>query len=421
MPQIIVPPHIRQIAQQLTAHGFETVVVGGSVRDALLGRAAKDWDLATSALPSEVQVIFPQTVATTRFGTALIPVEGELIEVTTYRTEADYDDFRRPSTIDYTQDLRVDLSRRDLTINAIAYDPVSDELIDPFNGREDLNKGLLRAVGVAADRFHEDALRLLRVVRFISSLGFSVETETAWAISQNAHLANHLASERIGTEIKRLLAGPYYQAALDRAMDFGLLKYLLPEFTSPNDLDHVNRAVQALPVTGASYEARWAALLHNHQYDTDATQMAQRAAWRLGVWALGDDLGQRVAQIILASLVEEGYTGQTEADLWRALRPFSPEIFLEGLLVRDACWQAQSISAPNFAQFDSQAIALYNSGLPRNLAELNINGDDLIALGLKPGRKLGDLLDELLEATTDRLVANEYEALVKLARTSINL
>ena len=418
MPLIYVPAHIKQIAQQLTAHGFETVVVGGSVRDSLLGRAAKDWDLATSALPSEVQVIFPQTVATTRFGTALIPVEHELIEVTTYRTEADYDDFRRPSTIGFTQDLRVDLSRRDLTINAMAYDPVRDELIDPFDGQADLARRLLRAVGVATDRFHEDALRLLRVVRFISSLGFEVESETAWAISQNAPLAEHLASERVGTEIKRLLAGPYYQVALDRAMDFGLLTHILPEFGA-DSLDHANQAIRALPATGTSYEARWATLLHNHQYDTNPTQMAQQAAWRLGQWALGDDLGQRVAEIILASLVEETYAGHSEAALWRALRPFSLAIFLEGVVLRDACWKVQSIFPPDFRQFDAGAFALYNSGLPRNLAELNINGDDLITLGLKPGRELGKLLDELLEATTERLVVNESEALQKLARTRI--
>jgi tRNA nucleotidyltransferase (CCA-adding enzyme) len=420
MPLIYVPSHIREIAQQLTAHGFEAVVVGGSVRDSLLGRAAKDWDLATSATPAEVQVIFPETVATTRFGTALIPVGHELIEVTTYRTEADYDDFRRPSTVDYTQDLRVDLSRRDLTINAMAYDPISDELIDPFDGQGDLARRLLRAVGVADERFHEDALRLLRVVRFISSLGFEVEGATAWAISQNAPLAQHLASERIGTEIKRLLAGPYYQVALDRSMDFGLLKYILPEFTDPDDLDHVNQAVAALPVTGVSYEARWATLLHNHQYDTSPLQMAQQASWRLGQWALGDDLGQRVAQIIRAAWVPETYRGGDDADLWRALRPFSPEIFLEGIILRDACWKAQRIFPPDLARFDAQAFALYNSGLPRNLAELAINGDDLIGLGFKPGRALGALLNELLEATTERTVENNYEALQKLARTRIN-
>jgi len=260
---------------------------------------------------------------------------------------------------------------------------------------------------------------LLRVIRFISSLGFRVEAETERAICQNAPLASHLASERVGTEIKRLLAGPYYQVALDRAMDFGLLKYILPEFTDPDDLDHVNQAVSALPVTGASYEARWATLLHNHQYDTNPTQMAQQAAWRLGQWALGDDLGQRVAQIILAALVEETSVGQSEAALWRALRPFSPEIFLEGIILRDACWQAQRIFPPHFAEFDAQAFALYNSGLPRNLSELNINGDDLIALGFKAGRELGALLNELLEATTERTVENNYEALQKFARTRL--
>jgi tRNA nucleotidyltransferase (CCA-adding enzyme) len=419
MPKIAVPVHIVSIARHLDDAGFESVVVGGSVRDSLLGRPAKDWDLATNATPAQVAAVFPQTAATTRFGTALVPMAGDLIEITTYRTEADYSDFRRPDRVDFTGDIRVDLSRRDLTVNAIAYNPISDELIDPFDGQGDLARRLLRAVGVPSERFAEDALRLLRVVRFVSTIGFAIERSTAAAMAANAHLAAHLADERVGTEYARLLAGPGAIEALRAAAQLGLIDATLPEIAKDASglarADHGIATMATLPA-GAEPSTRWAALYHHA--DDDPRAAARAVRHRLVKMALSEDLAHEAGRALEASALPYAAYAD-EAALWRALRAFPRARFEAGMAIARGCLTAQHHSSVRTERFIASARAMYGFGLPAAIAELDINGDDLVRLGVVPGPGMGALLRDLLEATTDKLIPNEREALLRYVRAKL--
>ena len=419
MPKIAVPAHIMAIARKLDAAGFESVVVGGAVRDSLLGRAVKDWDLATNATPAQVAGIFPQTTATTRFGTALVPMRGDLVEITTYRTEADYSDFRRPDRVDFTGDIRVDLSRRDLTVNAIAYNPISDTLIDPFGGQDDLTRRLLRAVGAPSERFAEDALRLLRVVRFVSSLGFAIERSTAAAMAANAHLAAHLAAERVGTEYARLLAGPGRIDALRAAAQLGLIDATLSEIA--NDASGLSRAdhgiatAAALPAD-AGPSTLWAALYHHAAADHRAAARAVRE--RLIKMALSEDLAHEASRLVEASALP--YTDyRDEATLWRTLRQFPRARFEAGMVIHLGCLATQQRSPERAKRFIAQARSMYGFGLPAAIRDLTINGDDLVKLGIAPGPGMGAMLGDLLEATTEKLIPNEREALLRYVRSKI--
>jgi tRNA nucleotidyltransferase/poly(A) polymerase len=423
MPKIAVPAHIATISRALDAAGYESVVVGGSVRDSLLRRKAKDWDLATNATPEQVRRIFPQTVGTTRFGTALVPLGGELIEITTYRTEADYSDFRRPDRVEFTGDLRVDLSRRDLTVNAIAYNPITDALIDPFGGQDDLNRRLLRAVGVPQDRFAEDALRLLRVVRFVSSLGFAIERSTAAAMRSNAHLAAHLATERVGTEYARLLAGSGRVAALRAAAALGLIDFTLPEIAG-EAAGHGIDVLASLPAP-APTAALWAALYHHSA--GDARSSASVLRHRLIKLALSEDLAMQASRLVEAAVLPQGNYYADEAVLWRALRRFNRTEFESGLDIALGCLdttrprsRGHAGKAGEYQRFIAQARAMYDYGLPAGIKDLSINGDDLVRLGVAPGPTMGALLRDLLEATTEKLVPNDREALLRYIKNKVS-
>ncbi|GEL76174.1 CCA tRNA nucleotidyltransferase [Tenuibacillus multivorans] len=194
--------------------GFECYFVGGSVRDYLSGRSIGDIDIATNAKPEDMQRIFPKTVPVgIEHGTVLILDQGHAFEVTTYRTESDYQDYRHPSHVSFVDDISIDLSRRDFTMNAIAMN-FDEQLIDPFNGREDLKKGIIRTVRSPFDRFNEDPLRMLRGIRFVSQLNFNLDVDVKQAISKHRHLLKNISVERITDEMIKLLLNPFVNEAL---------------------------------------------------------------------------------------------------------------------------------------------------------------------------------------------------------------
>lgn len=224
----------RKVIAALEAAGFEAVFVGGAVRDTLLGKPPKDFDIATSAEPAEVKSIFSSTVDVgIAHGTVLVLMDGEPIEVTTYRTEGTYSDHRRPDEVQFVRSLRDDLARRDFTINALAV-TLDGELIDLFGGREDLERGMIRAIGKAMDRFEEDALRMVRAIRFASVLDFDIDERTCEGIRQKKALLPHVAVERIKAEMDKLFTGVNPNKAFRYAISCGLSEYL-PLF--PKDLE----------------------------------------------------------------------------------------------------------------------------------------------------------------------------------------
>ncbi|BBW95850.1 CCA tRNA nucleotidyltransferase [Geobacillus sp. FSL W8-0032] len=222
-------PPFRQalgIIRQLKQHGYEAYFVGGAVRDLLIGRAIGDVDIATSARPEEVMAIFPKTIDVgSKHGTVVVVHEGTAYEVTTFRTDGDYEDYRRPESVTFVRSLEEDLKRRDFTMNAIAMDE-NGTVIDPFAGREAIARRLIRTVGKAEERFREDALRMMRAIRFVSQLGFSLAPETKRAVIDNAPLLAHISVERMTMEMEKLLAGPFAGEALSLLAETGLCAYL---------------------------------------------------------------------------------------------------------------------------------------------------------------------------------------------------
>lgn len=219
-----------KILKMLNDAGYSAYFVGGCVRDKMMGKTPSDIDITTAALPDEVKRLFPHTIDTgLKHGTVTVIVENIPFEVTTYRVEADYENHRKPKSVEFVDDIKKDLSRRDFTINAMAYDK-DGGLVDPFGGTEDIERKIIRCVGNPSDRFEEDALRMLRGVRFACQTGFEIEEKTLIAIKEKPHLLKFISEERIFTELKKAICGKF-PGKLSVCMDTGLFEYFLPELS----------------------------------------------------------------------------------------------------------------------------------------------------------------------------------------------
>ncbi|MDB5237613.1 MAG: polynucleotide adenylyltransferase [Parcubacteria group bacterium] len=274
-----VPGEVRAVAEGLRTGGFEAYLVGGCVRDLLLDRAPKDWDLTTNAKPEEIQALFPESFYENDFGTVGIKTGSEdeclaVIEVTPYRTESAYSDKRRPDAVLFGDSLEEDLARRDFTINAIAYDESKGQLVDPYKGQKDIELKVLRTVGVPADRFEEDALRLMRAVRLVAELGFALDADTAAAILEKGPNLKHVSRERIRDEFVRILMSEQPMQGLILAQQLGILEYISPDLTrgigieqnqahSYDVFGHLMRALQHAADKEWPFDIRLAALFHD--------------------------------------------------------------------------------------------------------------------------------------------------------------
>lgn len=279
IPPANIPPEVKEVAQALEKAGYEAYLVGGCVRDLLLGKEPKDWDITTNATPEKIQRLFPHTYYNNEFGTVGVVTESgnpatEVVEVTTYRTEGTYADFRRPLEVSFTDSLEEDLARRDFTINAMAYSISRENLIDTFGGLEDLRREIIRAVGDPNQRFSEDALRMLRAIRLAAELNLAIEGETLTAIAQNAPLLEHISRERIRDEFIRIIASPSPAVGMALLRQTGLMRYVLPELEETYDVgqnrshiydvfEHLVRSVQHAADRNFSLAVRLAALLHD--------------------------------------------------------------------------------------------------------------------------------------------------------------
>lgn len=277
--QYTVPLEVRTVSQGLREEGFEAYLVGGCVRDLLLSRAPKDWDITTNAKPEDIQRIFPESFYENDFGTVGIKTESEdptlsVIEVTPYRTESEYTDKRRPDAVTFGNSLEEDLARRDFTINAIALDESKGQIIDPYKGQKDIEAKVLKTVGVPADRFEEDALRLMRAVRLVAELGFALDADTAAAIQEKGANLKHISRERVRDEFVRILESSQPMMALVLAQRLGILEYIAPDLIrgigvdqnqahSYDVFEHNLRAMQHAADKGWPFELRLAALFHD--------------------------------------------------------------------------------------------------------------------------------------------------------------
>lgn len=374
------------ILKQIEAAGFEAYFVGGCVRDVLLGLPIHDVDIATSAYPQEVKQIFKRTVDTgIQHGTVMVLDHGNGYEITTFRTETGYQDFRRPDKVTFVRSLKEDQLRRDFTINALAARH-DGTIIDNFDGLEDLDAHLLRAVGNAHDRFHEDALRMMRAVRFESQLGFHLEDETARALSENAPLLAHIATERIAAEFIRLLLGIQRSAGLRSLIDSGLYRYCPGLAEGQSALERY----EALPNTQLTDPAAaWALLAY--LLDVPAGQLMKK-------WKQANNLSSATAaaQKVLPRLLNG------DADNW--------DLYTCGRPALAAALAAAQLLQPGF---DADAtLERYDALDIKHSQDLAINGGDLIQAGFKPGRELGQILSQLERDVVAGKVSNDRATLM---------
>jgi tRNA nucleotidyltransferase (CCA-adding enzyme) len=442
---IDLPTGVRSVLERLSEAGFDLALVGGSVRDLVTGAAPLDWDVATAGPPEQVAALFPGSTWENRFGTVTVSAEGIEVEVTTYRHEGPYVDRRRPEHVRWGSSLRDDLARRDFTVNAVAWQPTDlaageGVLVDPFDGVGDLQRGVLRAVGDPADRFGEDALRMVRAVRFSTRLGLELEPHTAAAIRERAAAASSLSGERVRDELVRMLAaappaGPPSEALL--LMDrLGLLAVLLPELVAlrgvpqaktlaGDALLHSLRSADALPadrpllrLAGLLHDlGKATTLAHGHfiGHDVEGANLAAAVGRRL---RLPRADAARIVRLVRHHMF--AYTPEwTDAAVRRFVRRIGIDLLDDLFALRAADNAASGAVEPQRGGLDElrQRVGVVVAEGILQQGQLAIDGRDLIAeLGLAPGPLIGELLARLLEAVLDDPSLNRRDRLLGLAR-----
>lgn len=409
----------RSIVEALVAAGYHAYFVGGCVRDSLLSRNVKDIDIATSARPEQVLALFAEAIPTgLQHGTVTIPRDGFHYEVTTFRTESEYSDGRHPDAVRFIDDIEGDLARRDFTINAMAAEPVTGELIDPYGGFRDLQAGLLRAVGDAAERFREDGLRMLRCVRFAAEYGLTVEPATWHETCQGAPGLQLIAMERVYAELKRMIGGAAPYRAIALLAESGLLRWTKERLRLPRSLglrgggeeeplsrlgsvpEPISRwifwfALMELPPeeaslcckalrTSGSFESGLVRALGFHRALRHAPPPSTRSAWITAALQYGADAAER----------------------WhRGAEPFAP--------VPDLQWM-QPFAASGSRWLDEMSV--------KHRKDLAVSGEDLLKLsGRKRGPWVSHLIDRLLRETALGELANDREAQLARAKTLLEL
>ncbi len=438
--QLVLPKQVKKIIEVLEGHGYEAFAVGGCVRDSLLGRTPDDWDITTSAKPQVVKELFPRTVDTgLQHGTVTVLMDRVGYEVTTYRLDGEYEDGRHPREVTFTDNLIEDLKRRDFTINAMAYS-ASAGLVDAFDGAGDLKQGVIRCVGDASCRFEEDALRILRAVRFSAQLGFVIEQETRKAIRNLAGNLKRISAERIQTELVKLLNSPHPDY-LRQAWELGITSVILPEFDAametPQNNPHHRYSVgehtlAALGEVPEEKALRLTMLFH------DLGKPLVRTTDRDGIDHFYGHarVGAELAKQILKRLKFDNATIKKTVKLveYHGIRPkpreesvrklaskLGRELYPQLLQVQraDACAKAPDTKREQLERL-AQICRIYQGILERKecltLKELAVCGADLIGDGMKPGPEIGQVLAQLLEHVLEVPEHNTREYLLEYSK-----
>ena len=439
-----IPEHARIVVDRLEYCGYEAYVVGGCVRDSLLGRTPKDWDVCTNALPDEVLRVFRRfhVIKTgLKHGTVTVMVNHEPVEVTTYRIDGEYTDNRHPDAVQFVSDIEADLARRDFTINAMAYSPTRG-LVDAFGGQHDLAARKIRCVGEPDARFNEDGLRLMRALRFAARYRFDIERETAYSIHRNRHLLENVSAERIFSELKGILVG---DGVLDMLLAFpDVFTVIIPELAPTLGFEqhnphhcydvwtHTAHAVQAIP---ADATLRLAMLLHDVGKPACYSMDEHGKGHFYGHPKRGADMARDILtrlrcdnatlSAVLTYVNEHDRAFPTTIPGMRRLIGKLGESTIRSLFeIKKADMAAQSAHerAAKVAALREASLLLddtLDGGALFTLKDLQINGSDLMKMGVPQGPRIRDILFTLLEEVQDDALANTREALASRAKELI--
>lgn len=455
--ELKLPPYVKDLIKRLESAGFEIYIVGGAVRDLLMGRQVSDWDFTTNATPEEILKLFPNGFYDNKFGTVGIPAEMEkqVLEVTTFRSEERYSDRRHPDKVVWGKTLEEDLARRDFTINAMVLgleSRIKNQesslilnsngliLIDPFNGKDDLNHKIIRAVGNPDERFAEDALRMMRAVRIASELGFSIDQKTHDAIKNNVQLIENISRERIRDELFKLMAAPFPYEGVVMFRNSGLLHKILPEveeaFAIPQKspkrhhvLDvgtHLFYSLRYCPTRDPL--VRLASLLHDvgkpqtfkkdlktgvitfYNHEVVGGRIARSIARRLRLSKKQEDKLWRLVRWHLFTVDER----QTDSALRRFIRNVGRENLEDILAVRtgDRLGGGATETSWRLELFKKRLLDVQKQ--PFSVKDLKVNGNDVMKeLGIPSGPKVGQILNALFEEVESGKLKNTREDLLK--------
>jgi len=437
---MVLPKEVKEIIKALESAGFEAYAVGGCVRDFILGQEPYDWDITTNAKPEEIQKIFQNSVYENQFGTVAINTESKnerlkIIEITTYRIEEKYTDKRHPDIVKFTNKIEDDLSRRDFTINAIAYD--GKKFIDPFDGQKDIKNKIIRAVGEPYKRFNEDALRLMRAVRFAIQLNFSIEPKTADAILDNSNDIVAISKERIRDEFIKTIITKNAKTGIEMLHSFGFLKHIMPELEEGINVSQNKHHIYTvwehnlLSLDWAAnhnykLENRIASLMHDigkprtkkgngpdatfYNHEVVGAKMVAKILERL---KFPKKFIEKVVLLARYHLFYYNVEEVTESSVRRLVKNVGPENIDDLLEVRIADRKGSGVpKAEPYKLRHLRAIIEKVSRDPISVKMLKINGDDLMKiLKIEPGPKIGYILNILLDEVLDDPQKNKKEYL----------
>ncbi len=431
------PREVQYIFNELRKHGHQGWVVGGAIRDFYNNTKPDDYDIATTALPGEIEDIFERTIPTGKeHGTITVLVSSKVIDVTTLRMDNDYSDSRHPDQVEFTSNIIKDLERRDFTINAMAYNDI-DGLIDPFGGKEDLEKETVKCVGNPNERFQEDPLRMLRAVRFAITLGFEIEDQTYKAIKDLSHLLKHISNDRIGQEIVKLFSSQKPSRGIEIIIDTGLVNKIIPEIVpmidfcqnNPHhDLDVFKHSLCVVDSTPKNIILKLAALFHDiakpktyvekdgvgHFYGHEQ-ESAKMATEIMDRWRISKASQDKVSELINRHLRLPNPDNRFKVKKFISDVGVDTINLLCDLMIADKVCKTPPYDFEQIYRLKFIIEEIQKKEEPLKITDLEVNGNDMIDIGYK-GKSIGEVLSSLLTIVLDHPRLNEKEYLLEKAQ-----
>lgn len=444
--KIDVPKQVKGVCKKLKNSGYIAYVVGGAVRDFYVGKTPKDWDVSTNAKPLEVMELFHKIIPTgIDYGTITVIEDGMAIEITTFRGDGIYSDGRRPDGITFVDSIEEDLSRRDLRMNAMAFDPITGQLVDPFFGAVDISNGEINTVGDADERFNEDALRMMRAIRFSSQLDFEISRDIFRSITRNREKLLNVSMERIREEFISILKSRNPRKGISLLCDSGLMNYIIPEFMRTkgceqnrwHSYDVYNHSLNVMETLPPDPLLRLAGLIHDIGKPDTQTPSISKGEFRFPDHAR---VGAIYAESIMKKLKFSNHEikkvshmvnnhmrianiPSKDFNIKRLIRDLKPEYVEDFIIFHRADMVDCPYKKTLITEFDRDCTRVRNmmtDNLVIDASGLAIDGNDIISLGIPAGPKVGDIIKNLVEVVIDNPELNKKECLIDMVMEVVN-